>query len=120
MLRAKVTTKKIDGKVSTIGYIDLIITKAELEKLVFDKLREERPSEMHTVIDISGSDLPETKSLEEVNGLILQVSRVVHKWKWMDNSSACCINYEDRINFYNEYWQEIVDIVKQSLTKGKE
>ena len=106
MLKAKVTTKQIDGKERTIGYIDLIITKAELEELVFDKLRE------------GGSDLPKTKSLAEVNGLILQVSREVHKWKWMDNSSACCINYEDRINFYNAYWQEIVDIVKQSLTKG--
>ena len=55
----------------------------------------------------------EKKSLAEVNGLILQVNRVLHKW--MDDSRACCTNYEDRKNFYNEYWQEIVDIVKQSL-----
>ena len=113
MLRAKVTTKKIDGKESTIGYIDLVITKAELEELVFDKLREERPAEMHTVIDISGSDLPKTKSLEEVSGLISQVNRVLHKW--MDDSRPCGANYEDRKNLYNAYWQEIVDIVKQSL-----
>ena len=117
MLKAKVTTKKIDGKESTIGYIDLVITKAELEELVFDKLREERPSEMHTVIDISGSYLPETKSLAEANGLILQVNRVIHKW--MDDSHTCCTNYEDKKNFYNECWQEIVDIVEQSLNKNK-
>ena len=113
MLKAKVTTKKIDGMERTIGYIDLVITKAELEKLVFDKLREERPSEMHTVINISGSDLPKTKSLGEICDLMMQVNGIFRKW--MDDSTACCKNYEDKKNFYNEYWQEIVDIVKQSI-----
>ena len=65
------------------------------------------------------ADLPKTKSLVEANNLLLQVSRVVHRWKCMDDSSACCINYEDRIYFYNEYWQKIVDIVKQSINKNK-
>ena len=63
--------------------------------------------------EIASSDMPEKKSLAEVNGLILQVNRVLHKW--MDDSRPCCTNYEDRKNFYNAYWQEIVDIVKQSL-----
>ena len=113
MLKAKVTTKKIDGEERTIGYIDLIITKAELEELVFDKLREERPSEMHTVIDISGSDLPETLSMVKISDLMLQVNAIFQKW--LNNSTVCCTNSEDRKNFYNAYWQEIVDIVKQSL-----
>jgi len=67
--------------------------------------------------ETASSDLPETKSLAEANGLILQVNRVIHKW--MDDSRACCTNYEDRIKLYNEYWQEIVDIVKQSINKNK-
>ena len=113
MLRAKVTTKKIDGEERTIGYIDLIITKAELEELVFDKLREERPSEMHTVMDIRGRVEPETKSMEEIYDLMLQVNGIFQKW--LNDSRPCCTNYENRKNFYNAYWQEIVDIVKQSL-----
>ena len=113
MLKAKVTTKKIDGEERTIGYIDLIITKAELEELVFDKLREERLSEMHTVRDISGSYLPETKTMEEICDLMKQVNRIFRKW--IDDSSPCYTNYEDKKNLYNAYWQEIVDIVKQSI-----
>ena len=58
----------------------------------------------------------ETKSLEEVSDLISQVNRVLYKW--MDDTRVCFTNYEDRKNLYNAYWQEIVDIVKQSLTKG--
>lgn len=67
----------------------------------------------HVKAEIACCDLPETKSMAEAKGLILQVNRVLHKW--MDDSSVCCTNSEDKRNFYNAYWQEIVDIVKQSL-----
>jgi len=55
----------------------------------------------------------ETKSLAEVSVLISGVYGIIIKW--LNDSHACCTNYEDRINLYNAYWQEIVDIVKQSL-----
>ena len=55
----------------------------------------------------------EKKSMEEIYDLMLQVNGIFQKW--LNDSRPCCTNYEDRKNFYNEYWQEIVDIVKQSL-----
>jgi len=61
--------------------------------------------------------LPETKSLAEVSGLISQVNGIIIKW--LNDSRPCCTNYENRKNFYNAYWQEIVDIVKQSLREGE-
>lgn len=52
MVELKVTTNKLSDQGSKVGYTKIVITKAELEELAFDKLRKERSSEAHIVIDI--------------------------------------------------------------------
>ena len=72
----------------------------------------------HVKAEIECCDLPEIKSTVKIRSLMLQVNEIFQKW--LNDSSVCCTNSEDKRNFYNAYWQEIVDIVKQSLTKEKE
>ena len=67
--------------------------------------------------EIESADLSDTLtaklSMVKTRSLMLQVNGIFQKW--LNDSSVCCTNSEDKRNFYNEYWQEIVDIVKQFL-----
>ena len=96
MIELKVTTNKLNEQGSTPGYINLTITKSELEELVFNKLKEERTSEAHTVIDIKIVNNKKQISFEEVSEAGMD---------WLQNNS-------------NPHAKIIIDINSAELVEG--